>query len=82
MDQPKNAVTMLQRFISGAPIAGPAWQPSSLQTETETTTEAELVLGGGSGGGGKDGKGAAAEGGAAAKKELPRRAMGAGAATA
>lgn len=52
MDQPKNAVTMLQRFITGAPIAGPAWKPSSSSSSSSTTTDSKLVLGGGGGGGG------------------------------
>lgn len=88
MDQPKNAVTMLQRFITGAPIAGPAWRPSSSSSSSSsssTTTETKLVLGGGGGGGGEkkqkneDEEEKEKEVSAAKATKEPRRAMGAAA---
>jgi len=35
MDQPKNAVTMLRRFITGEPIAGETWNPGCCGSEAE-----------------------------------------------
>ena len=45
MDQPRNAVVMLKRFISGEPIAGPAWDPNSPKSvATEKKAETTLAL--------------------------------------
>mmetsp|Transcript_30744 Transcript_30744/g.76505 ORF Transcript_30744/g.76505 Transcript_30744/m.76505 type:complete len:546 (+) Transcript_30744:27-1664(+) len=79
MDQPKNAVTMLQRFITGVPIAGAPWETSTdtPKTSSSSSSAAKLTLVRPAAAESVEGGDAAAA--AAAKKE-PRRAMGSAAA--